>query len=352
MSQALSQGETVESLTKIWTNRYFPDCYQLLTSNRDLADRRMIGEILSEKGRRRTAQKLNKKNITEQCSLAAVRARKLYSDDTAETFKPTSHLAKLLSRIYFQLLDIYQETTLIVMSSRDVEGEHPLESSPSSWGIPDINTLATALSPLLSELQEWNQSSDNWKTIGFATTQINLSNALLLEQLTDVEQVFMRCYFQFLEEQVALPWQRMCTAAVAYTPSSPLFLTVERLLPMATDIAEAVHSRWSHSFPNYAGRRGSLTSPAIRHSSIRDFEMFQVYLWLCCLEKNLTYIEQELSAICLVVYGALDIPWKMTVDGTILLMHEILGRLEPHEEELVSPYAQAMIRMTNEALLD
>lgn len=352
MPQTLFQGEAANRLAKIWTNRYVPDFSQLLTINNAFTDRRLIGEILSRKGRECTVQKLSKKVITEQCNLAAVRARQLYASDTAATFRPTSHLAKLISRIYFQLLDSYQETTSITMPSRDIQGKPPLGASLASWGIPEINTLATVLSPLLSELQDWNRSSDNWKTVGFATAQINLSNGLLLEQLTDLEQVIMRGYFQFLEEQVALPWQRMCSASASYTPSSPLFLTVERLLPMTTNIASIVHDRWSRAFPNYAGRRGQLTSPAIRHSSIRDFEMFQVYLWLSCLEKNLTHIEQELSAICVIVYGALNIPWTMTVDGTILLMHEILNRLEPHERELVSPYIQAMIRMTNKALFD
>ncbi|MBE9065872.1 hypothetical protein IQ260_04315 [Leptolyngbya cf. ectocarpi LEGE 11479] len=351
MPKTLFQGETANRLAKIWTNRYIPDLSQFLTINNALTDRRMIGEILSKKGRERTVQKLSRKNITEQCNLAAVRARQLYANDTAATFRPTSHLAKLLSRIYFQLLDIYQETTSISMSS-DIQSKSPLGTSLPSWGIPEINTLATALSPLLSELQEWNRSFDNWKTVGFSTAQINLSNSLLLEQLTDLEQVFLRGYFQFLEEQVALPWQRMCSAAADYTPSSSLFLTVERLLPMTTNIAEVVHKRWSRSFPNYASRRGTLTSAAIRHSSVRDFEMFQIYLWLSCLEKNLTHIEQELSAICVIVYGALNIPWTMTVDGTTLLMHELLNRLEPHERGLVSPYAQAMIRMTNKALFD
>lgn len=352
MSQTLFQGETTNRLAKIWTNRYVPDFSQFLTINNALTERRLIGEVLSKKGRERTVQKLNRKNITEQCSLAAVRARQLYANDTAATFRPTSHLAKLISRIYFQLLDIYKETTSITISSRDIQEKPLLESSLASWGLPEINTLATALSPLLSELQAWNRSSDDWKTVGFATAQINLSNALLLEQLTDLEQVFMRGYFQFLEEQVALPWQRMCLAAASHQPSSPVFLTVERLLPMTTDIAEAVHARWCHAFPDYASCRGTLNSPDIRHSSVRDFEMFQIYLWLSLLDKNLTHIEQELSAICVIVYGALNIPWIMTVDGTILLMHEILSRLKPHESELVSPYAQAMIRMINKAFFN
>ena len=353
MPQALFQENgTVDRLTKIWTRRYCPDISQLSSTNSELEYRRTLSEILSKKGRERTAQKLSGKIVTQQCNLAAVRARKLYANDTAATFKPTSHLAKLLSRLYFQLINIYQGKTSVERSPLETQEQPSLESSLAVWGIPEINTLAAVLSPLLLELQEWNRSFDNWKTVGFSTTQISLSNALLLEQLTTLEQVFMRGYFQFLEEQVALPWQRMCSAAAAHTINSPLFSVVERLLPMTQDIAEAVHERWSLAFPHYSSQRGTLTSSAIRHASIRDFEMFQVYLWLCCLEKNLTSIEQELAAICVTVYGALNIPWKMTVDGTILLMHEILSRLEPDERDLVSPYAQGMIRMTNEALLD
>ncbi|MEL6334889.1 MAG: hypothetical protein AAFQ76_20160 [Cyanobacteria bacterium J06626_26] len=299
-------------------------------------------EAVSKQGRKQTAKKLSKKVVEQQCNLAAVRTRSLYSDDQASNFKETSSLAKLISRIYLQLIEIYQESAPVVLS-QGPQGHALIEPSLESWGIPKINRLAAALAPLLSELQDQNKSSQSWQSAGFATTQINLSNALLLEQLGPAEQVFIKCYFQFLEEQVALPWQQMCAAAVAYTSRSSAFAIVERILPMTHDIAVATYTRWSKTFPNYYSRRGDLSSPAVKHSCIRDFEMFQVYLWLSFLAKDLKFVKQELPAICVMVYGTLNIPWTMTVDGNILLMREILDRLEPNEKSLVRPYTQHMI---------
>ncbi|MEO0394536.1 MAG: hypothetical protein AAF243_00960 [Cyanobacteria bacterium P01_A01_bin.137] len=341
VSPNLPQVETVERLTTIWANRYFPDLSGLLINN-EFAVRSKLREVVSKQGRKQTAEKLSKKVIAQQCNLAAVRARALYSDDKASNFKEISNLAKLISRIYLKLIEIYQESAPVVLS-QGTQDSALIEPSLESWGIPKINRLAAALAPLLSELQDQNKSSQSWQSAGFATTQINLSNALLLEQLGPVEQVFIKCYFQFLEEQVALPWQQMCAAAVAYTSRSSAFATVERILPMTHDIAVATYTRWSKTFQNYHSRRGALSSPAIKHSCIRDFEMFQVYLWLSFLAKDLKFVKQELSAICVMVFGALNIPWTMTVDGNILLMREILSRLEPHEKNLVRPYTQHMI---------
>lgn len=341
VSPSLPQVDTVERLTTIWANRYFPNLSGLL-SNNEFPVRSKLREAVSKQGRQQTAQKLSKKVVEQQCNLAAVRTRALYSDEQAANFKEISGLAKLISRIYLQLIEIYQESAPVVLSYG--KQDHALiEPSLESWGIPKINRLAAALAPLLLELQTQNQSSQSWQSAGFATTQISLSNTLLLEQLEPTEQVFIKCYFQFLEEQVALPWQQMCAAAVAYTSRSAVFAVVERILPMTHDIAVATYTRWSSTFQNYSSRRGDLSSPAIKHSCIRDFEMFQVYLWLSFLAKDLKFVKQELSAICVMVYGVLNIPWAMTVDGNILLMREILDRLEPYEKSLVRPYTQHMI---------
>ena len=341
VSSNLPQVETVERLTTIWANRYFPNLSSLPINN-EFSARSKLREAVSKQGRKQTAEKLSKKVIEQQCNLAAVRSRSLYSDDKASNFKEISSLARLISRIYIQLIEIYQESAPIALS-QGKQGNTLTEPSLESWGIPKINRLAAALSPLLSELQAQNKLSQSWQSAGFATTQINLSNALLLAQLEPAEQVFIQCYFQFLEEQVALPWQRMCAAAVAYTSRSAAFSLVERILPMTNNIAVATYTRWSNTFQNYQSRRGDLRSLAIKHSCIRDFEMFQVYLWLSFLAKDLKFLEQELSAICVMVFGALNIPWTMTVDGNILLIREILSRLDPHEKNLVRPYTQHMI---------
>ena len=336
----LPEGDTVQRLANIWVRRYFPEP---TTLPEEFYYPRRLLDTVSKQGRAHTAHKLKPPIIEQACSLAAVRTRELYSYHGASYFKETAHLAKITNRIYTRLLDIYQETTSVLSLSQKSQENLLSDSSLAAWGIPTIDTVVLPLSPLLQELQDWHSTAKNWQSIGFITTQINLSNAILLKHLTPVERVLLNCYFSFLEERVALPWQRMCSAAENHSFSSPLFTLVERLLPRTREISIATYDKWRHIFSNYYSSRGRLDDPHVQHSCIRDFDMFQVYLWISLLEGNFLLIEQELVALCIMVYGTLKIPWNMTADGTVLLMNELLSRLDTDEKTRVRPYAQGMI---------
>ena len=343
VSSQISRVSTVESLVNIWTTRYFPDT-SIVSINDNSLIRAKLHEASLENGRNRTAEKLPRRLIEKQCNLAAVRARELYSYYDPSTFKETAHLAKLISRIYLKLLEVYSGLSPIVLASRGIRSEAFENISLEAWGIPKINKLADALKPLLVELQNQFSLTQKWRSLGFITTQVTLSNVLLLEHVTPAEKVLLNTYFKFFEEQVSLPLQRVCSAAAKHSQNSPTFKTVERMLPLITEISVATHDRWSKAFPNYNSRRGRLNDPAVKHSSVRDFDMFQVYLWLCFLEGSLTFVEQELVAVCIIVFDALNIPWSMTVEGTTFLMDEMLKRLQPNERELISPYTRGMIK--------
>ena len=94
----LSQIQTVEHLIKIWTARYVPNVSALaLDNNQAIRDRLRL--TASKQGRINTANKLHKHLIEDQCSLAAVRARELYSYYDASTYEETVTLAQFTSRI-------------------------------------------------------------------------------------------------------------------------------------------------------------------------------------------------------------------------------------------------------------
>lgn len=343
ISSELSQVPSVECLVEIWTARYLPELATLPVGS-DPMVRSSLREASSEEGRARTTSKLHTQLVERQCQLAAVRARNLYDPQENSSLTEAVRLSKLTSQIYFQLLEVYQGISPIVLSSKGNVWETFGDTSLAAWGIPKINKLAETLEPLLLKLQEHHMIAKSWNSLGFTTTQIHLSNLLLLEQLTPVEQVLISPYFKFLEEQVALPWQRICAAAAKHSLTSPVFNTVEQMLPMATEISRSVHDRWYRSFPEYHSRRGDLNHPGVKHSSLRDFDMFQAYLWLCFLEGSLKFIEQELVAICIVVFESLNIPWMMTVKGNKFLIQEILSRLQPHQKKLIEPYAIGMLK--------
>ncbi|MEM8613929.1 MAG: hypothetical protein AAGF93_18045 [Cyanobacteria bacterium P01_H01_bin.105] len=335
---------------KIWVARYFPDLSTLAIGD-GATTRGSLYTAASQQGRIATANKLNKHLIETECSLAAVRAREMYSYHSASSFKEAANLAKFTSRIYLKLIEVYQDSTTVVSSSR-ITSEQPLETfSLEAWGLPKTGNFARELAPFLSDLKERHRITKNWQSVGFMTTQIGLSNALLLEKLTSTEQVFINCYFRFLEEQVAIPWRRLFSAANSHQPASPIFGIVETMLPLTTEISTIVYECWSKLFPNYVSRRGRFSDPGIKHSSIRDFDMFQTYLWLCLLEGDMAFIEQELLTICIIVFSALNIPWDMTVKGVLLLACEILSRLKLSQKKIVEPYVESMVRSFSRAKL-
>lgn len=344
VSSQLLQVPTVEQLVDIWADRYLPNLSILSISN-DSSIRRDLRDAASPIGRTQTVAKLPSRLVEEKCNLAAIRTKDLYTRlPEVCDFGEALRLAQFASRIYLKLLEIYRESPAVALSSKDALRQTFGDSSLSAWGIPKIDKLAHALEPLLLQFQEQHMISKNWRTLGFITTQMNFSNALLLEQLTPVEQVLITPYLKFVEEQVALPWQRICAAAAKHDLTSPAFILVKQMLPLVSEISLAVCERLCQTFPNHHSRRGKLSQSAVQHSCLRDLSMFQAYFWLSVLQGNLKVVEQELVALCIVVLECVGVPWEITIQGNQFLMDEILRRLNPQQQVLVKPYIEGMTR--------
>jgi hypothetical protein len=344
VSSELSQASTVHHLVNIWADRYLPNL-SILSRGIDPDIRARLREAVTAAGRAQTAAKLPPPLVEDTCKLAAVRVKEMYDHlpkvcDLLEALR----LAQFSSRVYLQLLEVYQASSDAVKPLPETPRIPSGDAFLSAWGIPKIDTLASTLEPLLLEFQEQYVVSKDWRTLGFITTQINFSNALLLEQLTPAEQVLITPYFTFLEEQVALPWQRICAAAEKWDAAAPEFILVKQMLPRVPEIARAAYLKLSHSFPGYSSRRGRLTDSSIKHSCLRDFSMFQAYLWLCLLQGSLRTIEQELVALCVMVLECVDVPWEMTLQGTHVLIDEIQARLSPDQKKLVEPYTTGLLQ--------
>ncbi|MDB9525550.1 hypothetical protein PN498_06090 [Oscillatoria sp. CS-180] len=338
---------TVERLVKVWSDRYFPDL-SLLDIGQDSNVQSQLREAASSQGRIQTAEKLPSELIKKRCQLGAIRTRELYQDQDTQSFRKVVRLSEISSKIYDQLLKTYQEESTIVLSSKGNLWSTSGATSLEAWGFPKISRLASTLEPLLLELQEHMVAND-WRSIGFVTTQINLTNALLLEELTLTEQVLITPYLNFLEEQVALPWQRICVAAERYDLDSPLFVITEQMLSRISEISMVVFEHLGQSFSGYRSRRGDFEDAKIMHSCLRDFDMFQTYLWLSILDDDSTFIEQELAAVCIMVFDILGIPWKMTATATRLLMDEVLTHLDSDQQVLVTYYTKTMVETFSRA---
>lgn len=338
----LIQVPTVDRLAKIWRDRYVPKLQTSIGS--DPAIFPELRNAASAAGRAQTAAKLHEHLVDENCRLAILRTKDLYAYlPSIFDLGEAKRIAQFATQIYLKLISLYQEETVTATSASEqlfaTMGNAPL----SVWGIPNLEKLAAALDPLLLAFQEQHAASKDWRTIGFITTEINFSNALLLQELTPAEQVLIDPFFKFIEEQVALPWQRVCAAAASYSVDAPAFLIVEQMMPHSAEIAATVYDRLLHHFPDHRSRRGGLENAAIQHSCLRDLQMFQAYLWLCVLQGSLTAIDQELVALCIMVMESVGVKWEMTARWNEFLLKEILSRLNREQRQLLQPYADGMI---------
>lgn len=328
---------TTGRLFSIWTARYLSkDSFGTVSPY-------ILEDSASFQGRQQTAERLRIDLVEEVCQRAAIRTKDLYTHYQNLDLEEIGELAKFALQIYPVLLQFYSNhAPLVVFPEPKVQSVN--KSALKLFAIPEIHTLANLIEPFLSEFQSRDVRAINWKTRSFLTTEFNLSGKLLLEFLSPAEQVLLSPYINFLEEYVAIPWQRVCTTAADHTLTSPRFKLVERMLPKSSEISMAVYIKGCKIFGGYYNRRGQLDNPGVKHSSLRDLEMFQAYLWLCVLQGDLDAIEQELWVFCDLVYKGIGVPWEMAFRGTKLLVAEIMKNLNPHEQDLLSPYADGFIQ--------
>lgn len=344
VSSQLSQVPTVESLVSLWAERYLPNLSRLPLGD-DPEVRHELRETASRKGRAQTVAKLSDKLVERSCKLAGIRVKDLYTK-LPETlaFKEAVEMGRLASQIYLKLLELYQASPNSMQASTEDLWETYGNSSLVAWGIPKIDKLAQTLEPLLLEFQEQHLISKDWQALGFITTEINFSNELLLEELSPVERVLISPYLNFLEEQVAVPWQRVCAAAAKHEPDSTAFALVKYMLPMTLDVSLAAYERLYDVFPRHYSRRGSLSHAGVKHSCLRDFNMFQAYLWLCLLQGSTSAIEQELVALCVIVFESIGVPWKMVARANEFLLDEIWQRLNFEQQNVLKPYIEDALK--------
>jgi len=345
VSVKLAQCPSVMRLVKIWTAGYQVDLSTIAIDN-PINYAELIAAALPEE-RALTTAKLHDDLINNKCKMAGIQTKKLYDYiPNVLDLKEAETLTEFSFLIYKKLLEIYQQqsckTTLettfqsLILSTQ----KSPIEF----LGIADIDQLSAAIEPILLKFQEQHVQAKDWRTLGFITTLLNFSNRLILEnsKLSRSERILLSPYFKFVEEQVALPWQRVCSAAAKHAPNSPALNLVEEMFPLAQDIAENVFQKMLQLFPEHQSRRGLLSNPDITHSCIRDLNMFQAYLWLCLLTDDMTVLEQELVSLCVMVLQSVDIKWDLTQQWIALLNAEIMSRLQPDQQNMLLPYTQAM----------
>jgi hypothetical protein len=111
------------------------------------------------------------------------------------------------------------------------------------------------------------------------------------------------------------------------------------------EIAEEMVDAIIRRYPRYQCHSGLLSEPNIRTSSIRDVEMFQVYMWVCLLEVNLQALEQELFPLCVMIYPRLNVSWELVRHMTCMLRSKISTYLTPEQASFCDPFYNILMRL-------
>lgn len=344
----LTNSASVYSLVKLWANRYVPDLSTLSSQENSLNVSGLV-EATSLEGRTQTIVKL-KRLLNIDCEFAGIETNSLFAYvPNIVNLAEARRLAHFVWQVYQTTLEIYLQhspspASLEVAKRRFLKVTNLQTEILAMPGLemPAIEQLATALEPVLLELQQQHLLAKDKRAIGFVNTQFHFSTKIVLKQLTLPEQILVSPYFKFVEEQVLIPWQRVCCAAAMHQLDSPEFVMVQQLIPFSDQVAINVYHRAIKLNPNHCSRRGKLTDPGVSASTIRDMNMFQAYLWLCVLEGSMAAIEQELLPLCVMVLPSVEVTWELTTQMLQALEEELMGRVSFAQKQLLQPYTQAM----------
>lgn len=351
---------TVNQLVKIWAKRYVPDLSSVKSEENSANFQQQLIQKASLQSRIETAAKITRRVIALKCQMASLKAKSLYAYfPTAITFTDTQRLSDFALLIYLKLAEIYQQPPLSSASevkirtaffvSNEVNDDSLLEDSLSmeDWGMPSIENLAVELEPLLLEFQKQHILSEDKRTLGFLTTLLNFCNDLILQGMTITEQLLIYPYFKFVEEQVALPWQRVCLAASHHELDSLSFVTAANSLPQAEAIARRTYNRLVENLPHHHSRRGLLKDTGVSHSTLRDLQMNQAYLWLSVLEGTLSSVEDELVPLCTLVFPAIGVSWELITLSNQVLFDELLAVMSQAQADHIRPYVNEYVQAFN-----
>lgn len=330
-------------LTQLWAARYSPDLSLLPAQKGDFPTAQLV-EAASIEGRSKTVSRM-KRLLRLNCELAGLETNSLFAYvPNIVNLAEARRLAEYVVRVYDKTFVIYQSQQPPSPYLKYIDASSNLFSKLAMQNLmlPVIHQLAIELEPEMLRLQDQHLASADSRAIGFITTQFHFSTREMVKHLTDCERVLLSPYLQFVEEQVCIPWQRICAAASNYASSAPELELVEHLLPMSREIAKAVFQRSLQHYSRHRSRRGALTNDGVAASTQRDLNMFQGYLWLCVLEQSLDAIEHELLPLCITVFPSVSVQWELVEQMVQLLVQEIHNRAKPRQMPLLQSYTQAL----------
>lgn len=183
------------------------------------------------------------------------------------------------------------------------------------------------------------------RVIGFVSMQFHYCGQMLSAEAPEAEQATLQNYFKVVDDLLYMPLHRAYAAAANYDYHHPRLETVRLALPATSRIAKSIVNQVIALCPDYASYTGPLSADAVRTSSIRDVEMFQIYLWTCMLENNISAIAQELFPLCVMLYPRLKVNWGLVRLMINLLDQELSACVGSINVKYYEPHYTAMLKM-------
>ncbi|MEM8610907.1 MAG: hypothetical protein AAGF93_02735 [Cyanobacteria bacterium P01_H01_bin.105] len=204
--------------------------------------------------------------------------------------------------------------------------------------------LSVNISTALGKLRQRYTSVDP-RLIGFVSMQFHYCGKMLVDSSPSSERTILASYFKVIDDHLYMPLQRAYSAAANYAYGDGRLTVIQTLIPHITTIANNVVDRINRLYPNYSTYTDRLNSPLIRVSSIRDTEMFQVYLWTCVLEQRFDSIQEELFPLCVMLYPTLRVNWELVRQMLHLLAREFKNYVTHEQALFYAPYQDALWEM-------
>jgi hypothetical protein len=201
--------------------------------------------------------------------------------------------------------------------------------------------FSVVIAPACGRIRQHYTANDP-RILGFMSMQFHYSGQLLLEQLPQHEKKEVQEYLKVMDDHLYMPLQRSYEAAAQHDYNSPALVAVRQLLPITTQFAESICAAVAQQYSQYQCYSGSLNNLEVRISSIRDVEMFQVYLCLSVLEGGIAAVQQELFPLCVMLYPPLKVHWDLVRQMLNLLEQEIQKRLAAEHYEIFAHYIQLL----------
>jgi hypothetical protein len=188
-------------------------------------------------------------------------------------------------------------------------------------------------------------TQDDPRLIGFVSLQCHYTGQALLSQLENVDRLLFAPYLKVVDDHLYMPLRETYLAAANHDLDSEGLRAVQRLLAVSTRIARSVYKRVRNRHPGYETHSGRLNSEQVRVSSIRDVEMFLIYLCLCLLEGNVRSVQEQLFPLCVMLYPRLKVSWELVQAMLEEIGWEMHRRLLPSDMLQFLPYLRTLSHM-------